>query len=81
MYGEQGAERRRRQHPGPITEKSFQFWKKNGGKDLDSFVWKENSKKINKKQNNHKNQQKQKKKHKIYKNEIQNISGGNVHYH
>ena len=24
----------RRDHPGPITGKSFQFWKKNGGKDL-----------------------------------------------
>ena len=74
----------RRDHPGPITGKSFQFWKKNGGKDLPSFVWKGKSiKKINKKQNKKKqnNHKKQQKEIKIYKNEIKNMNGGNVHYH
>ena len=72
----------RKEHPGPLSQKSLQFWRSNGGKDLDSFVWKDSGKKINKKQNkkkqnNHKKQQKQ---IKIYKNEVKNMSGGNIHH-
>ena len=54
----------RRDHPGPLSERSFQFWKNNGGEDLPTFKWTKNKKvKNNKKKptkitkkNYHKNQ-------------------------
>ena len=46
----------RKEHPGPLSQKSFQFWRSNGGKDLDGFVWKDSGKKINKKQKKKKKQ-------------------------
>ena len=30
----------RRDHPGPLSVRSFEFWRKNGGEDLPSFQWK-----------------------------------------
>ena len=78
----------RRDHPGPLSVKSYQFWRKNGGEDLPTFQWTDKKVKNNKKtttkitkKNYHKNQQKQKKTYKIYKNEIKNMNGGIVHYH
>ena len=76
----------RRDNPGPLSNRSFEFWKENGGEDLPTFKWKSKDKNVKKKQNNnhknhHKNQQKQKKTYKIYKNEIKNMNGGIVHYH
>ena len=72
----------RREHPGPLSKKSFEFWRRNGGKDLDSFAWKnkKNNKKQKKQKNNQKNKQKQKKALKIYKNEIKSMTG-NVYYY
>ena len=63
----------RRDQPGPLSDRSFQFWKNNGSEDLPTFKWtnkkikeqkqkngKNNHHKNNKK-NHHTNQQKQKK--------------------
>ena len=30
----------RRQHPGPLSTKAFTFWRKNGEKDVQGFIWK-----------------------------------------
>ena len=71
----------RRDHPGPLSQKSFEFWKRNGGNDLKSFKWKKEKEiKKNDKKKNTKNHQQQKKIYKIYKNEIKNMNG-HVHYH
>ena len=63
----------RREHPGPLSKKSFEFWRRNGGKDLDSFAWKNNK-------NNKKQSEKQTKALKIYKNEMKSMTG-NVYYY
>ena len=39
----------RRAHLGPLSQKSFNFWKRNGGNDLQSFKWKK-EKEIKKRQ-------------------------------
>ena len=44
----------RRNHPGPKTKSSYNFWLKQGGKDRDDFVWKKR-KEINKKKQEKKN--------------------------
>ena len=64
----------RESHPGPSSEKSFRFWKRNGGKDRPDFVWP-------KKENKIKKIEKEKiinKVNKIYKNNFKSIK--NVHF-
>ena len=52
----------RRDQPGPLSVKTFQFWKNNGGEDLPTFKW--TNKKVKKqkqkngKNNHHKNNKK-----------------------
>ena len=42
----------RHKNKGPLSQKSYEFWKKNGGKDREGFVWKGKGVKKNKKSKN-----------------------------
>ena len=39
----------RRDNPGPLSNRSFEFWKENGGEDLPTFKWKSKDKNVKKK--------------------------------